>query len=249
VINKWLNLKLSNYAILCKISLVVEKMHPILKKYIPIMELIGNTFGKNCEVVLHDFSDPQHSIVNIINGNVTGRKIGDSITDLALEAWRRDGFGANKERMLLNYQSKSKDGKVLKSSTLFIEEEKGNIIGCLCINYDLTEGIMLSNFFNDLCQTESLTMEREDTSETFVEDINEVLDYLVDKAISEVGRPVALMSKEEKVRTVSLIDEKGGFLIKGAIDKVAKSLNVSRYTIYNYLEEAKAMREEGLNLI
>ena len=224
-------------------------MHPILKKYIPIIECIGKTFGKNCETVLHDFSDPHHSIVHIVNGHVTGRKIGDAITDLALKAWRRDGFGEDKERMLLNYKSKTKDGKILKSSTLFIEDESKNIIGCFCVNYDLTEGMMLSNFFNDFLQISSLSAEKEETPETFVEDINEVLDFLITKAITEVGRPVHLMSKEDKVRTVCLLDEKGGFLIKGAVDKVANELNVSRYTIYNYLEEAKTRKGDRVNLI
>lgn len=224
-------------------------MHPLFEKYIPIIELIGKTFGKNCETVLHDFSDPDHSIVHIVNGYVTGRKKGDAITDLALQAWRRDGFRENKERMLLNYKSKTKDGKVLKSSTLFIEDENKNIIGCLCINYDLTEGMMLSNFFDDFLQLSTLSAEKEETPETFVEDINDVLDFLIGKAIAEIGRPVHLMSKEDKVRTVHLLDEKGGFLIKGAVDKVANELNVSRYTIYNYLEEAKARKEEGISLI
>src|SRR5690554_3163415 len=224
-------------------------MHPLFEKYIPIIELIAKTFGKNCETVLHDFSDPDHSIVHIVNGHVTGRKKGDAITDLALKAWRRDGFRESKERMLLNYKSKTKDGKVLKSSTLFIEDENKNIIGCLCVNYDLTEGLMLSSFFDDFLQLSSLSAEKDETPETFAEDINEVLDFLIAKAIAEIGRPVHLMSKEDKVRAVYVLDEKGGFLIKGAVDKVANELNVSRYTIYNYLEEAKARKEGGISLI
>jgi len=41
-------------------------------------------FGKKCEVILHDFIIPKHSIVEIGNGHVTGRKIGNPITDFAL---------------------------------------------------------------------------------------------------------------------------------------------------------------------
>lgn len=44
------------------------------------------------------------------------------------------------------------------------------------------------------------------------------------------------MKKEDNIRTVKIIDEKGGFLIKGAINKVANKLSGSRHTIYNYLE-------------
>lgn len=59
-------------------------MHPELKRFIPLVKIIVQIFGKNCEAVLHDFSNPQHSIVEIENGQVTGRKIGDPITDFAL---------------------------------------------------------------------------------------------------------------------------------------------------------------------
>jgi len=55
-----------------------------LEKYISLAKTIAEMFGKKCEVLIHDFSNPQHSIIAIENGPVTGRKIGDPITDLAL---------------------------------------------------------------------------------------------------------------------------------------------------------------------
>ena len=33
-----------------------KDVHPIMKRYIPIVRGIAGTFGSNCEVVLHDFS-------------------------------------------------------------------------------------------------------------------------------------------------------------------------------------------------
>jgi predicted transcriptional regulator YheO len=53
------------------------------------------------------------------------------------------------------------------------------------------------------------------------------------------GRPVAYMTKDDKVEIVRTLDQKGAFLIKGAIDYVAKVLCVSRYTVYNYLDEVR----------
>ena len=35
------------------------------------------------------------------------------------------------------------------------------------------------------------------------------------------------------------MDDKGVFLIKGAIDKVAERLNISKVTVYSYLDEIK----------
>jgi len=88
-------------------------------------------FGKKCEVVLHDFSEPQKSIVAIENGHVTERKVGDPITDLALSLWRENGYKDKKTDRIINYKTKSKNGKILKSSTVFIRNNQKKIIGCL----------------------------------------------------------------------------------------------------------------------
>jgi predicted transcriptional regulator YheO len=69
--------------------------------------------------------------------------------------------------------------------------------------------------------------------------INDVLARIVDKVLESMGKPVAFLSKEEKVHIVQLLEGQGVFLVKGAIDYVAKVLCVSRYTIYNYLDEIR----------
>jgi predicted transcriptional regulator YheO len=213
-----------------------RKIHPIIKSLIPIVETSGKMFGKNCEVVLHDFSGPQHSIIAIENGHVTGRKVGDPITDLALASWRQGGFGPKKEDRVLNYKTKTKDGRILKSSSVFIKDEKNNIIGCLCFNYDLTGYLMFENIMKEFCSINELNNEKE---ETFIKDVDEILDNLINKAIEKIHKPISLMQKEDNLRVVENFDEKGGFMIKGAVDQLAHKLNVSRFTIYNYLDEIK----------
>ncbi len=217
-----------------------RKKHPLIKTLIPIAKTISATFGKNCEVVLHDFSGPQHSIIFIENGHVTGRKVGDPITDFALASLREGGFGEAKEDKLLNYKTKTKDGRIMKSSSVFIKDEKNNIIGCLCINYDMTTHFMFENMMKEFCNINELNEEKE---ETFVHDVDEILDSIIIKAIDEVNKPVSLMQKEDNLRVVEIVDKKGGFMIKGSIDQLAHRLNVSRYTIYNYLDELKVRKK------
>ena len=220
-----------------------RKEHPLIKALIPIVETISATFGKNCEVVIHDFSRPQNSIIFIENGHVTGRKVGDPITDFALASLKEGGFGETKEDKLLNYKTKTKDGRVLKSSSVFIKDEKGKIIGSLCINYDMTTHLMFENILQEFCNMNELNGEKE---ETFVNDVDEILDIIIGKAIQEVNKPVPFMQKEDNLRVVEIVDKKGGFMVKGSIELLAQRLNVSRYTIYNYLDELK-MRKKGNN--
>ncbi|MCD6183407.1 MAG: PAS domain-containing protein, partial [Thermovirga sp.] len=98
------------------------------------VKAIAEMFGNKCEVLIHDFSHPQHSIVVIENGQVIGRKIGDPITDLALSVWKKNSYENKKIDRIVNYKTKTKNGKMLKSSTVFIRNNQKKIIGCICIN-------------------------------------------------------------------------------------------------------------------
>lgn len=218
-----------------------KKNNSELEKYIPLIITIAEMFGKNCEVLIHNFNDPQHSIMAIENGHVTGRKVGDPITDLALYIWKKNGYEEEKTDRVVNYKTKSKNGKILKSSTVFIRDNQKKIIGCICINYDLTEHSMFHKVMDEFCTTVDLDKEKSEKSiETFTSDVNEVLKNIIQEAVEKIGKPISLMQKEDKLMVAKIADEKGAFLIKGAITQLAKEINVSRFTIYNYLEEIKA---------
>jgi len=223
-----------------------KKIHPFLKSFIPIVKVIAGMFGRNCEVVLHDLSRPEHSIIAIENGHVTGRDLGDPITDFALNAWQEGGFGNNKEDQIIGYKNKTKDRRILKSSSMFIRDDKENIIGCLCINYDITGYLMFEKIMNEFCNLTELNEEKE---EKFVKNIDKTLEDIINEAIEEINKPLSLMQKEDNLRVVEIVDEKGGFKIKGAINLLAHRLNVSRYTIYNYLDELKVKKERSSKFI
>lgn len=220
-----------------------KKNNPELEKYVPLVKTIAEMFGKECEVLIHDFSNPQHSIVAIENGQVTGRKIGDPITDLALSIWKKNGYGSKKTDRIVNYKTKSKDGKILKSSTVFIRNDQKKMIGCICINHDLTVYSIFRKTMDEFCTTVDLDKEKSEKGiETFTSDVKEVLKNIIQEAVEKIGKPIPLMQKEDKLMVAKIADEKGAFLIKGAITQLAKEINVSRFTIYNYLEEIKASK-------
>lgn len=210
-----------------------KKINPILKSYIPLVHGIANTFGNNCEVVLHDFTNLKNSIVAIANGHVTGRDIGSPMTELSLNKVTN----GNTDEDSINYTEKSASGRVLKSSTMFIKDENDKVIGCFCINFDITELVAAKNVMLDIMK---VTKENDYVKD--IENVNRVNDVLMDivtKTIDSKGKPIAYLTKEEKVAIVKSLDSQGAFLIKGAIDYIAKVLCVSRYTIYNYLDEIR----------
>lgn len=61
------------------------------------------------------------------------------------------------------------------------------------------------------------------------------LDRLIDSVEAELGGPLPSLTREEKQRAVRLLDERGAFILRRAVEDVADAMNVSRITIYNYL--------------
>jgi HTH domain len=61
------------------------------------------------------------------------------------------------------------------------------------------------------------------------------IDRLVEGVVAEIGADFTSLSREDKQRVVRLLDERGAFTMRRAVDQVADALGVSRITIYNYL--------------
>ncbi|MBE3579807.1 MAG: PAS domain-containing protein [Caldanaerobacter subterraneus] len=211
--------------------------HPLLKSIVPMVESIANTFGKNCEVALHDLSSPQSPIIAIANGHVTGREKGSPLPDVIQKALKSDSL-----EDMINFKNKSRDGKILKSSVIFIKDENGRPVGCLTINIDISEFILVKNTLSEFCE---ISEPSEENKESYTGSVSDVLESIVNTTLESFGKPVNFMTKEEKVQIVKMLDAKGTFLIRGAVDYVAKILCVSRYTIYNYLDEIRVGEDFG----
>jgi len=212
----------------------MDEFHPKLKSFFSIAEGIFKTFGKNCEVVIHDLQMPEKSLVYVA-GKVTGRMPGAPATDLVLQTLKNKGNDSND---LINYQTSTKEGKTLKSSTIFIRDDNNIIIGCMCINFDMSEFLtcqqILESFTNFNKEHEHVAGEK------FFSDVNEAIDEIIYSTIKDYPTPKQLMQKEDKLVIVKKLDEKGVFLVKGSVDQIAKILGVSRYTVYNYLEQTRS---------
>ena len=192
------------------------------------------TFGRSCEVAVHDFSNLNKSLVYLA-GNVTGRKQGAPITDLVVKALHKD---RTKIKDCYNYKTTTKDGRTIKSSTIFIRSSAGEVIGAFCTNIDITDFLNASQVIQQLVETHAFNVQ--ENHETFAATVGETIEALFEQAVSAVGKQPATMSTEEKTRLVKALENKGAFQIKGAVDQVAILAGVSKYTVYNYLQKVRA---------
>ena len=103
----------------------------VLDSYAQFIDGLGRYLGEAYEIVLHSLQTYEHSVVNILHGQHTGRKVGAPITDLALDMLEK--FEETGEDHI-TYFSINKKGEPLKSTTIAIRGEQNRIIGLLCIN-------------------------------------------------------------------------------------------------------------------
>lgn len=199
-----------------------------------LLNMLSNHMPDNTEIVLHDLTgDYNHTIVDIRGGHITGREIGGSGSNLGLEVLR--GTVENGDRY--NYITHTKEGKVLRTSSLYIRDDGGNVVGSICINSDITESIK----FEDAIRRYN-RYENTDDKEVFSKNVGELLEYLLQQAQLNVGKMPGNMTKQDKMDFIRYLDEKGAFLITKSGEKICKALEISKYTLYSYLD---AVREEA----
>lgn len=202
-----------------------------LEAFIPIANVVAKTFGKNCEVVIHDLSMPQNSVVYTVNNHVTGRKVGQTFEHLIKDVLLSKKF---EKDYTANYMTITEDGRRIKSSTALIRDSDDKVIGALCINYDL-------KFLDDMkiLLDDFITVE-EETPETSIEpfdNVMEIVDDLINQIIGNTN--FEQLKRKEKIELIQFMDKKGIFLIKGAVEKVAEKLNIAKVTVYSYLDAIK----------
>jgi predicted transcriptional regulator YheO len=199
---------------------------------------IAGQFGRYCEVVIHDLksNDIEHSIVAIENGHISGRSIGDGPSHIVLESLREDPSTLEDR---ISYLTKTADGKVLKSTTIFIRDDDGEVTGLMGINYDISLLVSIDDSIREFTGQGQLSTEPEAISRN----VADLLDELLEQSVRIVGKPIALMSKDEKIRAIRFLDESGAFLITKSGPKVCQYFGISTYTLYSYLDEIRSSAE------
>ncbi len=194
---------------------------------------VAKQFGRDCEVVIHDLrkQDVESSVAFIENGHITKRKIGDAPSPIVLEALHRD---PKKLKDQLGYLTRTSDGRILKSSTMYIRNDSGVIDYIFAINYDITALITVENSLKSLVGTDDNNPFKK--PQKITHNVNDLLDSLIEQSVAMIGKPVALMNKEERVTAIQFLNDAGAFLITKSSDKVAKYFDISKYTLYSYID-------------
>ena len=210
-------------------------MNPELELLKQMAHTIAMQFGRDCEVIIHDLTskDMEHTIVHIENGHVTNRKLGDGPSAVVLETLHKHPEDIKDHYA---YQIKTSDGKILKSTTTFVKGDDGKVHYIVAINYDISALLMIDASLQSLMHVEE---QKKDEPTAIVGNVHDLLDSLIEQSVTLVGKPAALMNKEEKVKAIQFLNDAGAFLITKSGDKVAKYVGISKFTLYSYIDVNK----------
>lgn len=202
------------------------------------IQALGSVAARNMEILLHDLDRPEHSVVAIVNGHLSGRSIGSPI----LAAPEQDqGFKALMQAsadqhgcepvVLPDYPTTLK-GRTLRSATAIFRDSSGHPFASLCVNTDVT-GLDAAMSF--LQQLQPLGASAPAVNEPA--DMELLMSEIIQASLQRSGQ--GRMNKQAKVEAVRVMQERGLFIVKGGVEKAASALGVTRYTIYNYLEHLR----------
>lgn len=211
---------------------------PNLSYFEPMVDFLADFLGENTEVVLHDLTDLNQSILKIRNAHISGRKEGDPITDLVAKAIMLNDSTVNFQ---CNYLGRSKNSRALKCATYYLRNEDQKIMGAICINIEVDDFINAKNFIDKFLQ--GITGRIESPRPRVEEHIGMTVPEMVDSRISDIiesrATPIEHLTQADKMEIVSQLNDEGVFLLKGAVAKIAKELCLSEPTIYKYVQKVK----------
>lgn len=213
---------------------VADKM--ILESYKSVLDGLADFLGSGYEIVLHSLEDIDQAAIKVINGHYTGRKEGAPITDLAMQMLSEIKRSGNNKKNLV-YFNRSKKGTPIRSATLPITGESGQIIGLLCINFYMD--ISLHSFLEDMI-TIGNGDKNESVVETYASNTDELIISSIETARVEVTNNHEITASNRNKEIIALLNQKGIFQLKDAVIKVASSLGISKNTVYLHLRNMAA---------
>lgn len=214
-------------------------MDPAVERFVPIVDFLGRALGRNAEIALHDFSDPEHSLVAIANGHISGRSVGAPATDFALKIL--NDYAPERGDVVAGYISYSVDNRPLRSASYIIRGEN-RTAGMLCINVDVSQLELLEHLAHDILEGYAPANDQErsrSTSERLTSSSDDLVRNVVQAHALERGKPVEKLDQTDRIDIVRQLNDNGVFLLKGAVAEVAQAMGISEPSVYRYLQKVK----------
>lgn len=219
------------------------EMHPRLRPFVQIVYGLATVLGEDCEVILHDVSRLEHSIVACANGHITARPLGSPMSVYGLELLNSGKF--SNEHGTYSYMARTGDGSLIKCCVLSIKDDYGEIVGLICLHFDTSKARIARDLLDSLFSVGGDVSRREPVNEFFGLDLEDVFNNTMQEVRHGVDEPLDKLCKSRKKDVIRTLMERGFFMMKGAVDYVAGEMGNSKFTIYAYMREIEKDGEPG----
>ena len=226
--------------------MATRTIRPELAPWIRFADALARMQGPSTEIVLHDLTNPAHSVVYVVNGDITDRKVGQGVRHLVPE-------------MLTSHEGKPIGPwwfryrtKLIRATTELIYDKDGEIIGALCVNEDVTgeerlflslEGRLPGLTMTDLkADGDTAGLIKPETSVKDAElsgkpdSVRKTVFRLISETAAQKAYAEAKTNRDVRRRLVRDLKERDVFLLKGSIEELARLLGLSKVTIYSDLD-------------
>jgi len=212
---------------------------------IHMLDGIQQLIGANCEIIVHDFRQGfDNSIVHTVNSELSGREIGGRPRGAMIMNFGKD-IELLKESKILFY--KGKKGQIYKSCSTLIADNSNKVIGSICINIEVSQLMAMNTMMNDFLDVSQQESNLPDKSAITAQNVDDVLQFYLHGCEKLLGTTMELMTKEQKIEALDYLDQRGVFKISKANVLLCERFQISKYTLYNYLDEAKRRNQEDAN--
>ncbi|MYM22018.1 hypothetical protein GTP46_05090 [Duganella sp. FT135W] len=226
-----------------KVSVAGERV-AVINALRPVVPMLAAMAGPHLEVVLHDVNKPENSVIAIANGHISGRSVGSSV----LEGPQNDrGFAAATRikspdgavhSLVEDYVTVTSDGRELRSASAIFRDASGEPFATLCLNVDMSGFQAAHGWLSQMLKPMVVAV----APAAPLAPPESQMDTLMQEIISEAvgpGGSAETMKREEKIQAVGAMQRRGLFIVKGGVERAAAALGVSRFTVYNYMEQLR----------
>ena len=190
---------------------------------------IAVMFGEQCETIVHEMDGQKVKNLAIYNGHVSGRTTGSTLSIYGRDTMMdEEDPKVNLDLDYVNQMVITSSGKTMKSSTFHFRGEDYHF--ALGINYDISVMSQMSRIMDGLLRTDA-------TLQTSLFGTGNSLEVVFESCSEMVKRPFSQMQRADRLTLVSILKEKGFFQMQRSVPYAAERLGVTKYTIYNYLNE------------
>lgn len=202
-----------------------------------VARAIVATVGTQCEVVVHDLRNPEQTLISI-SGNLTDRAVGAPVPDTEFLPYHLSTFQDD----IIRQPARTPRGRELLSSTVWVRDTTGTIVGAICINMDFNDLRHARDLLNRALMGTDAVPEAE-LLETFATSPQDFVEIALRGAIKKIGKPLHHLNRQDKIAIIGALEQAEVFRFSHAVEIVMEQLGISRASIYAYLKEIRGETE------